>query len=242
MIAGIKSLLKRICGERLVGVLDCYRLPKQAFGGPFNNQQFRQSMFRQIVERISFSAIIETGTFRGTTTGYLHQTTGLPVESVELHRRHYGCARHRLRRQRKIHVHLGDSRTFLERLAQRKDLQGRTLFFYLDAHWYADLPLGEEVEIVFKHWPRAVVMIDDFQVPDDADYHYDSYGEGKVLCLEYLARPDLATFFPAQRGALESGLQRGCVVLTQAGDLIDALRHCNTLRERAPAEAGQGAV
>lgn len=227
----LKARLKRLCGERLLGIWDCYRLPRHAFGGPFNQQEFRQRMFGEIVAAIPFSTLVETGTFRGTTTAYLHTTTGLPVETAELQPRLYSGARHRLRRYRQIHVHLGDSRRFLQELAQRADLHGTAVFFYLDAHWYADLPLREELQIIFANWPRAVVMIDDFQVPGDADYHYDSYGEDQVLCLEYLGRPDLATFFPAERGARESGLRRGCVVLAQDPELVTRLRQCPTLRE-----------
>src|SRR5216683_8159337 len=33
-----------------------------------------------------------------------------------------------------------------------------------------DLPLAEEIDIVFSRCPLAVVMVDDFQVPSDAGY------------------------------------------------------------------------
>ena len=32
---------------------------------------------------------------------------------------------------------------------------------------FEDLPLGLEVDLIFPHWKRLVVMIDDFRVPDD---------------------------------------------------------------------------
>lgn len=55
------------------------------------------------------------------------------------------------------------------------------LFAYLDAHWGEDLPLAEKLEIVFSWDSDAIVMIDDFQVPDDPGYAYDDYGPGKAL-------------------------------------------------------------
>jgi hypothetical protein len=58
---------------------------------------------------------------------------------------------------------------------------GRTILFYLDAHWNDDLPLEEELELIFSVHPHAVVMIDDFQVPDDPGYQFDEYGPGKAL-------------------------------------------------------------
>jgi hypothetical protein len=234
MQAKFKALVKRVCGERLLGIVDYYR-PRSYPASPFNAQAFRQRLFEQIVQRIPFGAIVETGTFRGDTTKYLHDTTGLPVYSVELSPRHYGYARYRFFGHRRISVAQGDSRSFLQRLVQRPELAQRRLFFYLDAHWYSDLPLREEVEIIFTHWPAAVVLIDDFQVPGDAGYRFDDYGEGKVLSLEYLARPDLSAFFPAEPSAKESGARRGCVVLANDVQQVATLRCCDTLVFYQPA-------
>ena len=36
--------------------------------------------------------------------------------------------------------------------------------FYLDAHWLEHLPLREEVELITANFPRAVIVIDDFEV------------------------------------------------------------------------------
>lgn len=92
------------------------------------------------------------------------------------------------------------------------------VFFYLDAHWKDDLPLREELEIIFSHWARPIVMIDDFQVPD-SDYSFDDYGPGKTLNLDYLgpviSAHNIAVFFPAVAASEETGVKRGCVVLCQ---------------------------
>jgi len=76
-------------------------------------------------------------------------------------------------------------------------------------------------------------MVDDFKVPNDEEYRYVNYGEGKALCLEYLdplnERLKLASFFPAKRAELETGEKRGCVVLARATDLIEKLRDMNVL-------------
>jgi len=92
------------------------------------------------------------------------------------------------------------------------------VFFYLDAHREDDLPLREELEIIFTYWQRPIVMIDDFQVPD-SDYAFDDYGPGKTLNLDYLqpviAAYNISVFFPAVDVAEETGVKRGCVVLCQ---------------------------
>jgi hypothetical protein len=92
---------------------------------------------------------------------------------------------------------------------------GRTLF-YLDAHWEEDLPLWEEIDLIFAEQPHAVIIVDDFRVPRDLGYGYDDYGWGKCLSASNLyevtlIRPSL--FFPNQPSGHETGVVRGCVVL-----------------------------
>src|SRR5262245_36619534 len=42
-----------------------------AWGGAFNGQRFRQNLFHNLVEKFAPVAIIETGTYHGTTTEFL---------------------------------------------------------------------------------------------------------------------------------------------------------------------------
>jgi hypothetical protein len=239
MKSRVKRVVKALLGEGLVGAVEYAVTPGlgNCLSGPFNGQRFRQRMFREILEAIPFAAIIETGTFRGTTTEFMRALSPLPIHTVELHPRYYAFARARFKTDKDIHLALGDSRSFLKRLAvDRSELRSQSLFFYLDAHWGADLPLHEEVEIVFEGWSRAVVMIDDFRVPGDEYYRYDDYGPGKQLCLEYLDRPHLATFFPALPGKDETGLRRGSVVLAMEPAIAEHLKQCETLTSYAAHE------
>jgi energy-coupling factor transporter ATP-binding protein EcfA2 len=107
-------------------------------------------------------------------------------------------------------------------------------FLDLDAHWHDDLPLREEVDLIFRRWTRPVLMIDDFQVPDDSGYQFDDYGQGKKLSLEYLdpvAHLGFTPFFPALPSSEEVGVKRGWVVLASDGCSIDQLRKVTQLRE-----------
>lgn len=235
--------LKQSIGNALAqtrGALDFYWHPRWAksWGGPFNGQSFRQQIYQDLKNRIGFTAIFETGTFRGTTTEYLHQTSGLPIYTVEIMPRFFGFSKTRFRANPQIFTFLGDSRSFLQQQASTGTHNAQKVFFYLDAHWGEDQPLKKEIQIIFENFPLAVVMIDDFKVPGDAGYLHDGHnGQGHLLDLDYIqpvvSQLKLACFFPSQRAELESGAKRGCVVLAQASELIAALGGLESLRLHA---------
>ena len=95
--------------------------------------------------------------------------------------------------------------------------RNRNLFVYLDAHWNDDLPLVEELEIVFGACPNAIVMVDDFNVPFDDGYFYDDYGTCKSFDGELIepcvAAHSLGVFYPSTSSVQETGSRRGCVVI-----------------------------
>jgi len=224
-----------VLGGECAGFLAYYVRPRlrNHWGGPFNGQRQRQKIFRDVLGVVPFVAIVETGTFRGDTTLYLRSESGLEVFTVENQALNHGFAKARFMRDRGIHALCDDSRAALRKLARRAELRGRSLFFYLDAHWGQDLPLQEEVEIIATYWPHAVVMVDDFAVPDDAGYGYDDYGEARALTLEYLSRSrnvSYGVFFPAASSDAESGARRGCVLLAFRPDVVKALSQVRSLR------------
>ena len=234
---------------RVAGPLDWYLLPKHrkffgflehdlltsyrdSLGGPFNGQQGRVDLFHEILKCIDFRAIVETGTFQGTSTLFMRRASGLPVYTVEAVPRNFYFAKQRLRADRDIHQEVGDSRAFLERLGRGGKLDGNVLF-YLDAHWKEDLPLYEELRIIDRYCADPVVMIDDFEVPDDPDYGFDDYGPGKrlaVSCMPDELMRDFCLFWPSMRGQDESGLRRGCVVMCRPGSNTEKLARLPVLR------------
>jgi hypothetical protein len=235
----LKDSIKKMLGEKVMGMMDYYTAPhlKEVYGGPFNGQSLRQKIFLELLELFKFSAIVETGTYRGSTTEFLYRSSRLPVFTVESHARRVGYCRMRLRGT-KVSVEHNDSRTFLKGLKEKRAFPDRQLFFYLDAHWGKDMsfPLQEEVKIVFDTWPNSVVMIDDFQVPDDAGYGYDDFGDGNKMTLECLENGEplkLAKFFPSQRSELETSARRGCVILAKESEVIEKLKQAKTLRQWA---------
>jgi len=229
-----KKIIKKAVGAYNLGRLDYFRLKsvESLWGGAFNGQEFRRKMFNQICDVINFKQIVETGTFRGNTTEFMSKRA-VPIQTIEYDKRLYGYLTMRFLLNRSITLIQGDSREGLKSIALNCKDNSEPVFFYLDAHWNDDLPLKEELEIIFLNWRNAVVMIDDFKVPD-TDYGYDDYGSGKALTLEYLENiPQLkqcSLFFPAQGEQLETGKRRGSIVICLNPDTANILKSCDSLR------------
>jgi hypothetical protein len=211
---------------RGAAIIDWARPKNHAsWGGPMNGQIGRQHLVRELVKIVDIEAVIETGTYRGTTTEFLWHVTGRPVYSAECERRYFDYATRRFIQNPHVHLSLSDSRAFLKRLAADADVPKRNVLFYLDAHWGADLPLREECALIWENWIDSIVLIDDFEVPRDLGYGFDSYGEGKRLTTEYLGldgMEHLAVLFPSLPSSLETGARRGCAVIVQR-DLASSL-------------------
>jgi hypothetical protein len=212
-----------------------FRLSKKnVFGSAFNGQSKRQEIFRDIADHISLSAIIETGTHRGSTAEFFLKNTFLPVYSVELNPRYYFYARYRLRNYERAHLFLGDSVSFLTSLKEKAGASDHGVFFYLDSHWGERLPLKEEVDSIAKAYTESIIMIDDYQVPGDPGYGFDYEGGSNSMRLKYLQfdkRSDLAVFFPMARSSEETGCRRGCVVLVTKDSMLEQVKTLRTLRQ-----------
>lgn len=199
----------------------------------FNGQQHRKRIFEDLIRAVGFEAIIETGTGFGHTTSFMAEAAGLPVHTCETNRRFSALAAMRLQNMPGVTVEHSDSRAFLKRMAET-DLSQKRVFFYLDAHWQDDLPLCEELEIICAAWREFVVMVDDFQVPDDDGYGYDTYGPGKELTPDLIAdtvsQNGLITRFPSLPSGQETGSRRGCVVIAREGMFTEQLGAMDSLR------------
>jgi hypothetical protein len=213
---------------------------RDRWGGPFNGQAFRQRLFVEMVQRIPFTAIVETGTHRGTTTAFFRRATMVPVYSFELNPRYYAFARAKLRALPDLHLRWCDSRVGLAALARSNAVPpGERVFVYLDAHGAGELPLADEIALVFQHWLRAIVMIDDFAVPDDPGYSFDDFGAHDALTLSYLIDHTVlpaGVWFPRCGADSESGARRGCAILANDADVIRQVDALMTVRRWTNAE------
>jgi predicted O-methyltransferase YrrM len=225
----------------LLGAIDYYARFKSVCKRtpPLNGQVERVRILDDLFCALDLACVVETGTFRGSSTEWFAQRYRKPVYTCEEHPRFFVFSRLRLKRFPNVHLAKSDSRAFLQRLACAQDFPDGRALFYLDAHWGDDLPLVEELHVVFDRWRDAVVVVDDFAVPDDPGYGYDDYGPEKRLELGLLRplaqRWQLSAFFPVVRSDKETGGKRGCVVLCGAG-LSASVAQLPTLRPVALAD------
>jgi hypothetical protein len=202
-------------------------------GGALNGQECRRQLILELMATIPFEHIYETGSFFGSSTAFFAEHFDGRVVTIECNRYYYRFTQLRLRSDANVDVVYADSVAHLRGLANNKSNISALSLFYLDAHWYEDLPLGCELGIVFGAWKRAVVVIDDFEVPNDPGYAFDDYGEGKRLCLSYLAPlgfDGIQVFFPTAPSHIETGARRGCVVMTNNAEIATRLRGLGSLR------------
>ncbi|MFC5633140.1 hypothetical protein ACFPZJ_04890 [Streptomyces bullii] len=179
-----------------------------------NGQEFRQEMFRCLLRELQPDAVFESGTYRGATTRFLWHVSGRPVYTVEKEPTFARLAARRFRDVSDIRVIKSDSRKALLDLRSNPSFPKSRVFFYLDAHWEADLPLREEVAIITGTWTDSLIVIDDFKVPADPGYGFDTYA-GTELSIEYLgdAVGSYEPFWPDCPSHEETGARRGCVLL-----------------------------
>jgi hypothetical protein len=200
-------------------------------------QEGRRAVVSELFRAFGLRQAVETGTFIGNTTNYLARSFGVPVYSSELVPRYHHTARRMLREVPGVHLRLQDCRSFLRELASDPQMTSTPTFFYLDAHWYDDLPLADELDIIASAWKDYAVLVDDFAVPADPGYVYDDYGTGKALVIEYLLpcmrKHELRAFFPTTRASDETGGQAGYVVVVPE-TAASALAGFPLLRAYAP--------
>lgn len=231
-----KKAYPRVTGVlplRAASAVDTLLESQRSWGGPLNGQNGRQHFVRDLVFTLNVEQFIETGTFRGGTTEFFANLLGAPVFTVEAQPRYHYFAQKRLAQYPWVTAELGDSREFLRRLAARGELTKRRTLFYLDAHWEHDLPLHEEVEIVAAAWSKAVIVIDDFEIPGDTGYAFDDYGPGRRINADYLPElPGWVLFYPVIGSAEETGPRRGTGMLVSP-ELVTAVQKIPTLRPAA---------
>ena len=189
-------------------------------GQPFNGQRVRLATVRTLIDTFAPDAIVETGTFLGDTTRFFSGNL-VPVYSIELKVLYHFAARLSMLRHPDLRLIRGDSVEVLSALAVSRPF--RRPLAYLDAHWWSHVPLQGEVAQLLRGWDEVALVIDDFRVPGDQGYGFDSY-DGIPLSLDLLnLPPSVFAAFPAVPSSEETGARRGTLYVGSGQAAIAAL-------------------
>ena len=170
---------------------------------------------RELLGLLRPAAVIETGTFRGISAEWLAEHFSGLVLSCEKEKLYFLQAQARLSGRKNVDLRLEDSRQFLREILSKLS-KNESILVYLDAHWERDLPLRDEIASIFASQAKAVVVIDDFRVPDDPGYGWDDYGiQGSIelALLDGVIPDDAQLFFPTMKSDDETGARRGCCIV-----------------------------
>jgi hypothetical protein len=187
----------------------------------FNGQIRRAAKIVEIAEHFQPMAIIETGTFLGSSTPVLACLTQGEVHTLEINAKFAKKARKRFEKNhshRRIDLVVGDSTTQLKSLIPKivTDRNAFRLLCYLDAHWEARIPTSDELKLINEHVESWVAVIDDFKVDHDAGYGFDSYSSGTVDLSVVPNNLDVQVWVPKEPSNLESGARRGTAYVFSA--------------------------
>jgi predicted O-methyltransferase YrrM len=184
----------------------------------FNGQTQRRKLVERLFQSCHFELFIETGTFIGLTSSYVARK--FPVINIitcELNPWNYRIAHNNLSHLPNIEIKLDNSVQTIANYISGRDCKKIT-FFYLDAHWGIDNPLKKELDLIFTHFDKYVILIDDFEVKGQPDYGWDkgftSEDDNRFENIRSLVQKfDAAVFFPSVLPRLEAGARRGSIIL-----------------------------
>lgn len=167
------------------------RLSRIAFEG----DDFIGQVIGALVGHFGCRSIVETGTYLGGTARWL-AGLGLPVDTVEIDWGMFEGARARLSDLGNVTCHLGNSPDVLEDLLPGS---AKPVLCFLDAHWQRYWPLLDEISVIGKLAPGAVLVVHDCLVPGKP-WGFDYYNGVQL---------DWSLLFGSVRLAYPQGLLRG---------------------------------
>jgi predicted O-methyltransferase YrrM len=178
---------------------------------PFNGQVRRTLQIGQISEVFEADLVIETGTYKGSSTPYLATLFQCKTYSIEINKISANIAKKRFfnnHRKLNIEVLVGDSVKEMKGILSQtpKDSQ---IFAYLDAHWLYDIPTEQELNNLIFWGGDWIAVIDDFSVPGDQGYKFDTYGKIQIGLALIPKDQMLEVWVPSGPSDEESGVRSG---------------------------------
>lgn len=148
--------------------------------GAFHCDLVYRRLMLGLLDTFHFTSFVETGTNRGYSTEFIasHQRQ-LPVFTSEVMQSSYELSKNALAKYSNVTLHLGNSSDWIgDMLRERR--YGDFPLFFLDAHWQRYWPLRDELRHIATSKLRAVIVIDDFEVPGQPQFGFDIDGGADV--------------------------------------------------------------
>ena len=183
---------------------------------PFNGQLRRTDKILTLLEQFAPTIVIETGTYLGITTDFLASVTNARIFTIEVQQSHASLAAirfHNSGTSQSIELHVGDSAREVPEILSELNSRRELIFAYLDAHWDETLPLMAELDAFEKVVGPCVLVIDDFEIPNQPGYGFDQYGDFRVS-IELISRSSqFKVWVPSESHLRETGARRGTAYL-----------------------------
>jgi cephalosporin hydroxylase len=179
---------------------------------PFNGQIERAKQIRAIAKAFHPTVCIETGTYFGTSTPHLASMVSGKTFTIEINYENFKNAQERITRNfpmLNIQCILGNSVIEMEKVLASLNPESERILAYLDAHWLKEIPTRRELELLCEWGGEWVGIIDDFQVPNDESYLYDSYEDHIINLSQVPKNWELKVYVPSSPGSVETGARRG---------------------------------
>ena len=166
----------------------------------FNRECIRAYIFWRLHQHFQCTSFVETGTMYGNTSGFVRRAFRTAVFTSEIHPTYHLVSRANLFWASGITSCRSDSVEFLKTIC-REPVIGSNPMFYLDAHWYENMPLPDELVCIGDRCEKGVILIDDFLIPWEPRYRYDEY-PGLRISLEVInttlkvQRKDVSVYLP----------------------------------------------
>lgn len=167
--------------------------PPTAFN---SNPLFATKLLTEYIRPFKLNVAVETGTWHGTTTEWFASHLA-EVHTVELKGDLFQENKARFAGRPHVKLYLGNSPDVLTSLLPTFTPQKRAIF-YLDAHWFDNIPVNDELLAISKSVCKnnCLIVIDDFCLPDRPDFWCENW-HGTFLNLAHIeknlriALPDL---------------------------------------------------
>ena len=192
---------------------------------PFNGQKIRLEIVDNIIKKFKPKKIIETGTWIGNTLEYFLKNE-IPTFTAEIEKKYYYFSKARFSENNFLNIFNCNSVEMLKEMNNFTE----PVFAYLDAHWYSDLPLNEELSHLAL-FDEAIILIDDFKVPDNPKWKYDSYKNTDLTLDAVSISNDFSIFFPNYEPDSDGGSKTGCVFLAKGSKAKTILAEISYLTE-----------